>query len=97
MIGSVNKWSVVFGQLRNKADPNFSLRNTAASMPFIFAMFEVFAIIFTLIAIFALVYKKTRQIILFSLLNVPVDVFYKRIIADKSRPGMCMVTKYILS
>ena len=66
-------------------------------MPFIFAMFEVFAIIFTLIAIFALVYKKTRQIILCSLLNVPIDVFYKRIIADKSRPGMCMVTKYILS
>ena len=53
MIGSVNKWSVVFGQRRNKADPNFSLRNTAASMPFIFAMFEVVAIVFTLIAIFA--------------------------------------------
>ena len=97
MIGSVNKWNVVFGQRRNKADPNFSLRNTAASMPFIFAMFEVFAIIFTLIAMFALVYKKTRQIILCSLLNILIDVFYKRIIADKRRPGMCMVTKYILS
>ena len=57
-------------------------------MPFIFAMFEVFAIIFTLIAMFALVYKKTRQIILCSLLNIPIDVFYKRVIADKRRPGM---------
>ena len=88
MIGSVNKWNVVFGQRRNKDDPNFSLRNTAASMPFIFAMFEVFAIIFTLIAMFALVYKKTRQIILCSLLNILIDVFYKRVIADKRRPGM---------
>lgn len=56
-------------------------------MPFIFAMFEVFVII-TLTAIFALVYKKSRQIFLCSLLNIPIDLFYKRVTADKSRPGM---------
>lgn len=64
-----------------------SLKITAASMSFVSVMLGILTICILLI-ISALVYKKTWKIIIRWPVNLVIDVFYRRITADKRRPGM---------
>lgn len=74
---------VVIAGLEN----GLELTITAASMSFISDMFGVLAVCILLVT-FAVVYSKTWKLIIRSPLNFLIDVFYRRLTADKRRPGM---------